>query len=363
MKKLSVQISVASSWVWVAILGLLVWALAPIMPPFVMAALMAYVSHPVFKRLRSAHISHAMAAVWVLLAWVLLFVIVVLLVIPLVQREMRSAVDQLPMLIQELKIKGIPHLDGMMDYFHLPSPKVLVSQLSSRMVPSLTQVKAFSDPFVASLQVGGRVLLQWIGMVFLVPLLMFYFMRDGESFYRSALSLVPMRWQAWVEALLNDIDHVLAEFLRGQIAVMLSLAVYYAIGLLIIGLPSAFPIGVLTGFLIFIPYLGYAIGLIIAVLTAALHGADLSVWLGLAFIYGVGQVLEGVFLTPRLVGERVGLHPLALIFALMAFGQLLGFAGVLLAVPVSAALCVVLRRGLDYYRRSPLYQHQSEEVL
>ncbi len=111
----------------------------------------------------------------------------------------------------------------------------------------------------------------------------------------------------------------------------------------------------ITGFLIFIPYVGYAIGLVIAILSAALHGSPFAVWLGLAIVYGIGQVLEGVFLTPRLVGERVGLHPVALIFALMAFGQILGFAGVLLSVPISAALCVVLKRALNHYRESALF--------
>ncbi|MES2205170.1 MAG: AI-2E family transporter [Pseudomonadota bacterium] len=356
MKKFLVQVSIASSWLWAAVVIVAIWALAPIMPAFVMAALMAYVSHPVFIRLKKSRVSDGVASFIILLIWTAIFVVLVLLVIPVIQRELRLVTFRLPELMMHVRTHGIPDLENIATHFHLTSPRILLEQLTEKMVPSLDQLKQLSDPVLASVTVGGRAFLQGLGLLFLVPLLMFYFVRDGEGFYRSALGLVPLRWQAWVEQLLNDIDYVLAEFLRGQIAVMLSLAVYYAIGLSIIGLPSAFPIGVITGFLIFIPYVGYAIGLVIAVLSAALHGSPFGVWLGLAIVYGVGQVLEGVFLTPRLVGERVGLHPVALIFALMAFGQILGFAGVLLSVPISAALCVVLKRVLNHYRESELFQ-------
>jgi predicted PurR-regulated permease PerM len=356
MKKISVQISVASSWLWIAMVVLMVWMLAPIMPPFVMAALMAYVSHPVFDRLKKSGLSNGVAAFIVLLMWAGFAVIFVMLVIPVVQRELKLVLVQLPMLMRKVEMRGFPELDELAHRFHLSSPHVILQQLLSKVEPSIDHLKALTDPVLAYVQIGGRALVQWVALVFLVPLLMFYFMRDGEGFYRTVLGLVPVPWQAWVQKLLDDIDYVLAEFLRGQIAVMLSLAVYYSLGLTIAGLPSAFPIGVLTGFLIFIPYIGYLIGLVIAVLSVTLHGVAWSVWLGLAIVYGVGQVLEGVFLTPRLVGERVGLHPLMLIFALMAFGQVLGFAGVLLAVPISAALCVVLGRALDHYRNSVLFK-------
>ena len=166
---------------------------------------------------------------------------------------------------------------------------------------------------------------------------------------------MPRPWRAKARTIARNIDAVLAEFLRGQVLVMVVLACYYAIGLKIAGLDRAFSIGILTGLLVFIPYVGFGLGLVLGVVAAALQWHGLPGFIAVLAVYGVGQLLENYVLIPWLIGDRIGLHPLAVIFALLAFGQLFGFAGILLALPVSAALLVGLRHLRSAYEISPIY--------
>jgi predicted PurR-regulated permease PerM len=155
---------------------------------------------------------------------------------------------------------------------------------------------------------------------------------------------------------LDETDEVLGQYLRGQLIVMGALALFYTIGLALVGLKLALPIGVFTGLAVFVPYLGYGLGLVLALLAAALQFQDLPGVVLVVVVYGVGQVIESMWLTPKLLGERIGLHPIAVIFALMAFGHLFGFVGILVALPASAVLLVALRRARRWYENSGLYQ-------
>jgi predicted PurR-regulated permease PerM len=201
-------------------------------------------------------------------------------------------------------------------------------------------------------------LLGAVGTLVLVPVVLFYTLLDYHAFKQRFETLIPRRWHAQTTAILAEIDALLAQFLRGQLSVMLALAVYYSAALALAGFATALPIGLLTGLLSFIPYVGFAIGLALALLAALLQFDALYGVIAVAIVYGVGQLVESFFLTPRLVGERIGLHPIAVIFALLAFGHVFGFFGVLLALPASAALLVALRRlkqayvASDFYRRA-----------
>jgi predicted PurR-regulated permease PerM len=167
--------------------------------------------------------------------------------------------------------------------------------------------------------------------------------------------MVPRRWISLVTSMAVEADSLLAQYLRGQLLVMLVLATYYSVALAIAGFDVALPVGLLTGLLVFIPYIGFGIGLLLAVVAAILQFDGLQGLIAIAIIYGCGQVIEGFYLTPRLVGERIGLHPLAVIFALLAFGQLFGFVGILLALPASAILSVIVKRLREHYLQSPFY--------
>jgi predicted PurR-regulated permease PerM len=209
---------------------------------------------------------------------------------------------------------------------------------------------------LAGVKTGSLIIISVLVNLALIPVVMFYVLRDWNMIGERLDSLVPRDWLAKVQTIVHDIDLVLAEFLRGQVLVMIVLAAYYTIGLTVVGLDRALAIGVLTGLLVFIPYVGFGLGLVLGVLAALLQWHGWPAFLAVLAVYGVGQVLEAYVLVPWLVGDRIGLHPLAVIFALLAFGQLFGFAGVLLALPASAALLVGLRHLRAAYLDSPVYR-------
>ena len=209
---------------------------------------------------------------------------------------------------------------------------------------------------LSGVKAGGLLLLSILVNLALIPVVMFYLLRDWPMLLARIDDLTPPRWRGKVRAIAHDIDLVLAEFLRGQGMVMVVLAAYYAVALSIAGLDRAVAIGILTGVLVFIPYVGYGLGLVLGVTAAALQFTGWPGFVAVLAVYGIGQLMENYVLVPWLIGDRIGLHPLAVIFALLAFGQLFGFAGVLLALPVSAALLVGLRHLRAAYVASPLYE-------
>jgi predicted PurR-regulated permease PerM len=205
------------------------------------------------------------------------------------------------------------------------------------------------------LRTSGNAMLTVVGNVVLVPLVLFYLLYDRHQMFRRMESLIPRRWLGQTRAFVIDIDRMLSQYLRGQLLVMVVLAAFYPIALTLAGFDIALPLGLFTGLAVFIPYVGFAAGLALAMLAAVLQFGDLYGIGAVAVVYGLGQILENVFLTPRLIGERIGLHPLAVIFALLAFGHLFGFFGVLLALPASAVLAAALRELRHRYLASELY--------
>ena len=190
----------------------------------------------------------------------------------------------------------------------------------------------------------------------LTPVLQFFLMRDWETMHARADALIPRAWHTKVNEFMHEADNAMGEYLHGQILVILVMASFYTVGLWIAGLEFFLPIGIMTGTLVFIPYVGAAIGFLLATLAAALQFQDLPGVVWVWVVFGIGQALEGNFITPKLVGERIGLHPVAVIFALLAFGQLFGFAGLLIALPASAVLLVALRKLRGGYLGSELYK-------
>jgi predicted PurR-regulated permease PerM len=194
-----------------------------------------------------------------------------------------------------------------------------------------------------------------IGNAVLIPVALFYLLMDWKHVVARALELVPPRARPSVDAFTHEADQVLGQYLRGQLLVMLAMAAFYSIGLSLFSLDLALPIGVFTGLAMFVPYVGFGIGLVLALLAGLLEFASVKALVMVGVVYGAGQVFESLYLTPRLVGERIGLHPLAVIFALLAFGQMFGFVGVLVALPASAVLLVAIRRMRTSYLASRLY--------
>jgi predicted PurR-regulated permease PerM len=341
-------------WVVGAVLvvaALLHW-LGPILTPFLIGGMLAYVGSPAVSWMAKRRVPRTVGALLVMLVALVLLLGLILVLAPLVHSEFSLLAKRLPELTAGLYAQFAPWLEdkfGVQLQFDLESIKQLVAE-------NLDSAQAVSLKVLTGLKTGGLLLVGILINLVLIPVVMFYLLRDWSRMVRRLDELVPRRWLAKMRTMSYEIDNVLGEFLRGQLSVMAVLAIYYAVALTIAGLQFALPIGILTGLLVFIPYVGFGLGLILGLLAALLqwHG-----WPGFAAVlavYGVGQLLEGYVLVPWLVGNRIGLHPLAVIFALLAFGQLFGFAGVLLALPVSAALLVGLRHLRAEYHESLLYR-------
>jgi predicted PurR-regulated permease PerM len=290
----------------------------------------------------------------VLLIEVLAIVIVVallLLIIPILSSELPQLREQLPMLADRVNAALSPWLSQFGVHIALDSNS-LKDFIGRHWVAN---ADGWMERAFASARLGGSYLLAAVGNAILVPLVLFYLLTDWPRLARELHLLVPPRLRGTAETFVAECDQVLGQYLRGQLLEMLVLAGYYATGLALFGFHLALPVGVLTGLLVFIPYLGFGLGLTLALIAALLQFGSWYGFIAVAVVYGIGQMLEGFFLTPRLVGERIGLSPLAVIFALLAFGQLFGFVGVLVALPLSAVLLVAVRRLRGMYLASALY--------
>jgi predicted PurR-regulated permease PerM len=345
-----------AAWLGLALVAALVfWLLAPVLAPFVIAAVMAYVLHPLVLRLEAlakGRLPRALAIVLVETLAILALLGILLLLVPVLVREWPLLQQQLPLLLDRLGDVLNPLLSPLGLNISLD-----LRDLKTQLVTYLgANREDWWAPLMSSLKVGGNAALALMGYAVLVPVALFYLLNDWARLVNSVLELVPPAWRAGFDSFMQESDSVLGEYLRGQLLVMLALAVFYAAGLRLFGLDLALPIGVFTGLAVFVPYLGFGLGLVLALLAGLLQFASSQALVMVAVVFGLGQLIESFLLTPRLVGERIGLHPLAVILALMAFGQVLGFVGVLMALPASAVLLVGLRRLRGQYLQSDLYQ-------
>ena len=340
---------------WMALAAALfaaILALAPVLTPFLFAFIFAYILNPGVDWLQRHRVPRFAGVTLMLLLLTVGAVLLVLLIIAVLQREVPQLRDQLPLLLKKLNAVVAPRLAelGVRVRFDFPGLRHMMSERFSASPDDLLEM------LFTYAKVSGSALLTLAGMVFVVPILMFYLLMDWHMVMRRLDRLVPRRWLPKVHELSGETNALLSQYLRGQILVMLILAALYSLGLAIAGFEVALPVGVFTGLAVFIPYIGFGLGLTLAVLAALLQFGS---WYGLgavAVVYGIGQCVESFYLTPRLVGERIGLHPLAVIFALLAFGQLFGFFGVLLALPTCAVLLVGARQLRRVYLTSDLYR-------
>lgn len=343
---------------WLAIAaagGLLLWLLGPVLTPFVVAAVLAYALTPLVDWLdgvAAGRLPRVLAVGIVELVFILVVLAVALMVVPILAKEIPLMRDQVPLLAERLNAWLTPWLAqfGITVSLDVASIKAFVLRYLNT---------NFDDMFasaLSSLRLGGSVALTVLGNAVLTPVALFYLLMDWKRIVATATALVPPRTRAGYDSFTAEADGVLGQYLRGQLLVMVIMAVFYSVGLALFGLDLALPIGVFTGLAMFVPYLGFGIGLILAVLAGLLQFASVKALVMVVVVYGAGQLIESLYLTPRLVGQRIGLHPLAVIFALLAFGQLFGFVGVLIALPASAVLLVAMRRAHAAYLGSRLYQ-------
>ncbi len=347
-----------AAWCLIAALVVLaLWLLGPVLTPFVVAAVLAYALTPLVNKLDSlfkGRVPRVLAVMVVELVFILLALSLVLLIVPIVAKEIPLMREQVPLLFDKLNTDLKPWLAqfGIKVALDMGSLKALALKYLN------ANYEEMFGSVMSSLRLGGSVALAVVGNVVLIPVALFYLLMDWDKFVARLLELVPQPMRKTFDSFSDEADSVLGQYLRGQLLVMLAMAVFYAVGLALFGLDLALPIGIFTGLAMFIPYLGFGIGLILALLAGLLQFASIKALVMVAVVYGIGQLVEGLVLTPRLVGERIGLHPLAVIFALLAFGQVFGFVGVLIALPASAVLLVAIRRIKERYMASKLYKGQ-----
>jgi len=341
------------SWIAIGVAGTwLVWLLSPILAPFLFAAILAYILDPLVEKMSRRRVPRTLAVVIVMFLALLLIVALALIVLPLFYKELRLLADRIPTFLVWMNETVSPWLN---DRFQIAFQLDIdtVKQIAGRVLANNQDIV---PQLLDSLRIGGLALVAFFANLLLIPVVLFYLLRDWGVLVGRVDRLIPRRYHERVTGIVREIDTVLAEFLRGQLVVIGVMTVFYVTTLWLIGLEFALPIGIITGVLVFIPYIGAMTGFVLGTIAALLQfGASMSlVWIWTAFF--AGQAIEGMVVTPKLVGERVGLHPVAVIFALLAFGQLFGFFGVLLALPASAALLVGLRVVKRAYLDGPLYR-------
>ena len=343
-------------WLLVAAIGLwLLLQLGPILSPFLMAAILAYVLNPSVTAMQRHGLGRTLGAVVMICVLLLVVLGLALVLVPLFVKEIRLLAERLPGYLDELNGHVAPWLAqrlGLAVSFDAASAKTLIAE-------ALHGSQGLGMKLLDSLRIGSLSIVGFIANLLLVPVVLFYLLRDWQLLLQRLDRLVPRRWHQRLRGMSGEIDAVLAEFLRGQLAVILVMSTYYSLALWLTGLDFYLPIGILTGVLVFIPYAGMLTGLALGTLAALMQfGTDSGLYWVLS-AFAIGQALEGMLVTPWLIGNRIGLHPVSVIFALLAFGQIFGFFGVLLALPASAALLVGLRHLRRHYLASTLYGDAS----
>lgn len=345
----------SQKWLLVVVSAVVAWVfylLAPVLTPFLVATLFAYLADPLVHRLQQWKLSRTLAVVLVFLVILLVIVLGLLLLVPQMEHQFRYLLDKLPQLVGWLQEAVVPWLNATLGVEVLEIDLETVRQFLGEHWRSTGGVTARVAGAISS---SGMALAGWLAGVVLIPVVLFYLLRDWDLLLQHMRILIPRRHVRTVTKLTREADEVLGAFLRGQLLVMLSLGTIYTLGLWIIGLKPALLVGLLAGLVSFVPYLGFIVGVIAAAIASLTQTPDLLQLIPVLIVFGVGQALEGMVLTPWLVGDRVGLHPVAVIFAVLAGGQLFGFVGVLLALPVAAVIAVLLRHALVRYTDSELY--------
>jgi len=342
-------------WYWLTlavIVSLLIWILSPVLMPFVAAALLAYLGDPVVDRLEARKLPRTLA---VSLVFVLIFSVIIvlpILLLPALEQQVSKLLAKLPQYADWFQVHVLSQLGQIVDNQQAGSSTDLVKSTLSKY---WQQIGGFAKQILAALTHSGLAMLAFLANLVLIPVLTFYRRRDWDILVAKIHALLPRPYEPRISQIARESDAVLSEFLRGQLLVMIALAIIYALGLSLLGLDFALLIGLLAGLVSFVPYLGFIVGIGLAGAAAAFQFHDFQHVVGVLAVFAVGQTLEGMVLTPKLVGEKIGLHPVAVIFAVMAGGQLFGVFGVLLALPVAAVIVVLLRHVREFYTQSGMY--------
>ena len=340
--------------------GWIVYLLSPILSPFLTAALLAYLGDPIVDFFERHKLSRTAGVGIVFTIFTVVIVIVLTVLIPLLGQQLDIVIQKAPIVIEWVQTQAIPWISG-----HLGSTSSDGSgleRLREALLSNWQNATGVATQIIKTITSSSLQLLAWIGNLVLIPVVAFYLLRDWDIMIAEIDSLLPRHIQPKCELLAKQCDAVIGQFLRGQLMVMLSLGLIYSIGLAIVGLDVALIVGMLAGMASVVPYLGTIIGIFAATVAALVqHQGELASLIPVFIVFGIGQAIEGWVLTPLLVGDKIGLHPVAVIFAVLAGGQLFGFVGILLALPIAAIIVVLIRHANDHYRTSAFYGAEASK--
>lgn len=344
---------------WTAILitfVALIYVLHGILFPFVMGFILAYMLNPLVSKLEKHHFSRTWGTLIVILGLFFILLSSLLILIPILEAQIISFAIKIPSLSAELWKRIQPLFDLIKEYVsqtQLEYVKQAISEQSSNFFSGV------SDILISLFSSWGAVF-DIVSVVIITPVVAFYLLLDWKDLIAHIKNLYPRHLSDFLNNKIGQIDEILSAFIRGQALVCLFLGLFYGIGLSVIGLDFGFSIGFISGVFSFIPYVGTLTGFILSLLLAFTQSASWGLFCGILIVFALGQFLEGYILTPKLVGDKIHLHPVWVIFALFAGGYLFGFLGILTAVPVAAVLGVIVRTALEFYQKSSFYKGSSK---
>ncbi len=342
-------------------MGWLTYILAPVLMPFVCAAMLAYLGDPLADRLellkvKQFQLGRTNAVIVVFTVMSLIIATILIILIPIIESQISHFLSNFPSYAKWVNATIIPWVEQKLGLeIGLIEGDKLIAVVKSHWQKAGKSALAF----MGSLSRSGAVLAEWMMNIFLIPVLTFYLLRDWDKLVEKIHHLLPRRAAPTAKKLAIETDIVLGAFMRGQFYVMLALGTIYSVGLVIVDLNLALLIGMMAGLVSFVPYLGSIVGIVVACIAAMLQFHDVMYLIPVSLVFIVGQSIEGMLLTPWLVGDKVGLHPVAVMFSVLAGGQLFGFLGILLALPVASVIMVLLRHIHEIYRGSDFYKAEN----
>ncbi|GHB07733.1 AI-2E family transporter [Salinicola rhizosphaerae] len=328
--------------------------LEPILMPFFVSMILAYLGDPITDRLEARGLSRRLAVSVVFLLLSVLVIGAIVILVPVLGRQIGQLIQALPEVFNWVQATILPEIQSLTGIDFTAD----FDQLREALMSNWRETGTYAAAFLAQASRSGLAFAVWVGNIALIPVVTFYLLLDWDRIKGYLQDMLPRHIEPRVTALSTECDEVLSAFLRGQLLVMLSLGVIYAIGLSVLGLRFGLLIGLMAGLASIVPYLGMIVGILTALVVAFFQFDTWLPLVGVLVVFGIGQIAESTLLQPLLLGDKIGLHPVAVIFAVLAGGQLFGFTGILLALPVAAVIMVLLRYVYQRYRNSQLYDRE-----
>lgn len=353
----------ALHWQWLILallLGAVLYLLAPVLTPFVVAALFAYLMDPLVDRLERRGLGRGLAVALVFLVGSIVLIAVLLVLVPFIERQIANFLAQLPVWVDWFQNRATPWLEAR---FGISLEILDTRRLIDALQANWKAAGGIAATVLGGVSKSGMTVIGWLLNLVMIPVVAFYLLRDWDLLVERIHALLPRSIEPVVSRLAAESDVVLGAFLRGQLSVMVALGVFYGAGLWFAGINVGPLIGMIAGLISFVPYLGAITGVIMAIIAALVQYQDWFHLLLVLGVFGIGQLIEGYVLVPKLVGDKIGLHPVAVIFAVLAGGELFGFLGVLLALPVASVVMVLLRYAHERYTQSQLYRQAEQPTI